>query len=187
MAGTMRRSFAVTFTSGSDPAVLDCLRRLDALTAELRALAREEKCTYIDTITEDLEQIQTVTYAAVYGYFREHGFGGNRSKVSAHVMQALFGMRKPDGERAVRFYCRSYHHVAGVCACPEVSRLSATPPRQIRYRMLSVVAVARAWLMDRADLLALTDEQLAALDTHFTIRQHVTDFVTWLRDHPTAP
>lgn len=183
MASDLRRSFAVTFTDGEDPEVAACLRDLDAVTARLQELAAAGKCTFHDTMTKELEPIRTFSYDTVHGYFKVEG---NRSKLASHMLQALFDMRTPTGERAVRFYCTGYHHLVGVCTCPKVTWPASLEPRRIIYRSLRTVAVARGWLVDRDDVLALTDEQLATMDAHPNTRQYTTDFVVWLRANPDA-
>lgn len=186
MAGTVRRSFAITFRDTIDPEAAACLHELDAMTARLRSLMEDGRCTFYDTITEEVEPVNTVIYRTVFSYFKRVGNNGNMSSYAAGVMQTLFDMRGPSIERVVRFYCAEYHHAAGACACPSVTWPVRSGIQRLRYRSLCEVRIARRWLMDRADLLALTDEQLDALDIHHKTRERVINFITWLRNNPDA-
>jgi hypothetical protein len=186
LSGNLRRSFAVTFTDEEDPDVMACLSDLDAVTARLWPLMAAGKCTFNDTLTEEIEPVRTVSYRTIFDFIKGRGGRSNVSKLAATVMQTLFDMRTPADERVIRFYCTDYHHTPGVCACPAVTWPARLEPRRLQYRSLRMVPVARLWLMDRADLLALTDEQLATINIHPNTREHVTDFIVWLRANPDA-
>jgi hypothetical protein len=161
------------------------LRRLDRLTARLGELAQEGKCTFQDTLSRVTEPVNAISYQTVFDFFKSHGAGNSRSQFSGNVMHMLFTMRTPADERVVRFYCVNYHQPPGVCNCKAVI-LQGKPGARIRYKALTYISVARGWLMDRADLLALTDEQLAAVKEHPNTRQHLVDFIEWLRANPDA-
>lgn len=180
-----RRSFAVTFRGPENAAVAKGLRDLDEVIGQLQALAAQGLCEFQDTLSAELPPARTVAYRAVYEFFKSLGTS-SRSRIAANIMQALFKMCTPAGERLVRFYCTDYHHEPGICTCNTVTLPPRQDARQIRYRSICDVRVAHWWLMDRDDLLALTDEQLAAVEVHPNTRQHLMNFIVWLRANPQA-
>lgn len=125
--------------------------------------------------------MKVVNYRTVYLFFKSQP-GSATSQFAANTMQVLFGLRGSDGEPLVRFYCADYQEMPGMCTCPRLI-LPLRPTTAIRYRALNDVSVAHGWLMDRADLLKLTGEQIEAIEAHSMTRQRVVDFVTWLQDN----
>lgn len=184
MTDALRRSFAVTFHEPVSDGVRSWLAELDRLTAQLEPLVDAGLCTFEDNTRAPLGA--NVSFQLIRRFFMEEDRGGG-TRVATRVMQALFDLRAQQPAIRVRFYCRQYSHPHGVCECTAVtSRYNNDPTGPPQYAYMSERRVTWWWFIDRADLLALTDDELATIRCHPKTKQHLIDFITWLRANPDA-
>lgn len=185
MTDALRRSFAVTFLDPSDPAAAECLERLDEIAATLERLSDVGLCHY-EAVSHEMVRGGIVGYNTVHQFFKNCSEGSDPTRTTGRVMDALFRLWLDAPHIRVRFYCREYQHPQGMCECSRLvwnwnqRRTSAN----IVYESLQRMAVS--WVISRADLLMLTDEQVASVPCHSNTRKNLTDFITWLRANPNA-
>jgi hypothetical protein len=183
MTDALRRSFSVTFPDLGDPAAAECLRRLDELAETLVRLADVGLCSF-EATSQEVVRGGIVSHALVLQFFKARGKGTDPTRTAGRVMEGLFELWREAPDIRVRFFCWEYKHLQGMCECGRLvwNRTGAT----IVYKSLGDKLMASRWVMSRADLLMLTDEQLAVVPCHPNTRENIIDFIAWLRANPNA-